>query len=356
MPRILVSGAGGFAGHHFLEHVLSVTDWDVIATDSFRHRGTTDRIAQVLAGDPMPRRVSMAYRDWQYRTTVLTHDLTAPFSEQAQAAIAGRDGLDFLIGMASMSHVDTSITDPVRFCENNLAVALNTLELARQLRPKAVVMISTDEVYGPAEPGHGHREWSTVLPSNPYAASKAAQEAVAISYWRTYGIPVIITNTMNLVGERQHPEKFIPKTLSAILNGTEAVIHGTPGNIGSRHYLHARNMADAVVFLLKGPYQPPAFPAHARPGHVTDDRPARFNIASADRIDNLTLAQMIAEAAGMPLRYRLEDFHSARPGHDPHYGLDPGKIGALGWKPPVPFRESLERTVRWTMRNPEWLL
>ena len=365
MTRLLLSGAGGFAGHHFLEHALSVTDWDIVVTDSFRHRGTTDRISQVLAGAPD----TAAGDAWLGRTAVITHDLTAPFSEQAMAAIAGPDGLDYLIAMASQSHVDRSITDPVAFCENNFAVALNTLELARQLRPRAVVMISTDEVYGPAEPGCGHREWSPVLPSNPYAASKAAQEAVAVSYWRTYGTPVIITNTMNLIGERQHPEKFIPKTLRAVLAGKEAVIHGTPGNVGSRHYLHARNMADAVLFLLSRT-RPSMFPAHmpeaarlaeyrrevqGRPSASLADRPDRYNIASADRIDNLQLAQMIAVAAGMPLRYRLEDFHSARPGHDPHYALDSGKIAALGWKPPVEFSESLRRTVHWTMAHPEWL-
>lgn len=357
MTRLLLTGAGGFlAGHHFLEHVLTVTDWDVIATGSFRHRGTSERIAQVLRSHPvLDTEPGDFHRDWRHRTEVITHDLTAPFSEQAMAAIAGRDGLDYLIGMASMSHVDTSITDPVRFCENNVAVALNTLELARQLQPRAVVMISTDEVYGPCAPGYGHREWAPVLPSNPYAASKAAQEAVAISYWRTYGVPVMITNTMNLVGERQHPEKFIPRTLRAVLAGDEAVIHGTPGNIGSRHYLHARNMADAIVFLL-GRGVPAPFAAHARPGGESSAVPDRYNIASADRLDNLTLARMIADAAGMPLRYRLEDFHSARPGHDPHYGLDPGKIRALGWKPPVAFTESLERTVRWSMQHREWLL
>jgi dTDP-glucose 4,6-dehydratase len=342
MTRCLLTGAGGFVGHHFLEHVLSRTDWDVVATDSFRHRGTTDRIAQVLRGTP-----AWESRPWDDRVTVLQHDLRAPFSERSAHLIAGRGGLDYLIAMASQSHVDTSITDPVPFVENNMAVALNTLELARQLKPRAVVMISTDEVYGPVPAGGAHAEWAPVLPSNPYAASKAAQEAVSVSYWRTYGVPVIITNTMNMIGERQHPEKFIPKVLRDVLAGRETVIHGTPGEIGSRHYLHARNMADAVVFLLSLG-RPAEFPA--------GQRPDRYNIASADRISNLALAQMIAGAAGRPLRYRLEDFHSARPGHDPHYGLDPGKIAALGWKPPVPFAESLERTIRWTMRHPEWML
>jgi dTDP-glucose 4,6-dehydratase len=344
--RLLLTGAGGFlAGHHFLEHALVTTDWQIVVTDSFRHRGTCDRIAQVLNGRG---------ENASGRTGVLTHDLTAPFSPQELDVIAGEDGLDYLVGMASASHVDRSITDPVAFVENNCAVALNTLELARQLRPRAVVMISTDEVYGPAEPDHPHAEWAPILPSNPYAGSKAAQEAISISYWRTYGVPVIITNCMNLIGERQHPEKFIPKTLRAILRGEEAVIHGSPGHIGSRHYLHARNMADAVLFLLSRG-RPAMFPVHAAAEDEAAGRPDRYNIASADRMDNLELALMIAEAAGMPLRYRFEDFHSARPGHDPHYGLDPGKIGALGWKPPVPFRQSLEHTVRWTMAHPSWL-
>jgi dTDP-glucose 4,6-dehydratase len=345
MPRLFLSGAGGFAGHHFLEHVLVTTDWDVVATDSFRHRGTCDRIAQVLTGQE--RTAWSTARSWRDRVTVLTHDLAAPFSPQEQARICGRNGVDYLIAMASESHVDRSISDPVPFVQNNVAVILNTLELARELRPAAAVVISTDEVYGPvpwlAAP---HREWAEILPSNPYSASKAAQEAIAISYWRTYSVPVIITNTMNLIGERQHQEKFIPKTLRAVMAGEEAVIHGSPGNVGSRHYLHARNMADAVLFLLQ----------NTRPSMFPDaDRPDRYNVASPDRIDNLTLAAMIADTAGRELRWRFEDFHSARPGHDPHYGLDPGKITELGWKPPVPFAESLERTVHWTLRNRAWL-
>jgi len=343
----MLTGAAGFAGHHFLEHALTVTNWDVVATGSFRHRGTCDRIEQVLNG----------HRTWRSRVTVLTHDLTAPFSMREQAVISGGHGLDYLVAMASMSHVDTSISDPVRFCENNVAVILNTLELARQLRPAAVVVISTDEVYGPVQPGQAHAEWAPALPSNPYSASKAAQEAVAISYWRTYGIPVIITNTMNLFGERAHPEKYVPKVLRAVLSGDEVPVHaGAAGDIGSRHWLHARNMADAVIWLLRMT-TPAMFPAHAgrQENAAVADRPDRYNIAGPDRIDNLALAQMIAAAAGKPLRWRFESFHLSRPGHDPHYGLDPGKLTAAGWNPPVPFAESLERTVQWSLKHPEWL-
>jgi dTDP-glucose 4,6-dehydratase len=362
MTRLFLSGAGGFAGHHFLEHVLTTTDWDVVATDSFRHRGTCDRISQVLDGGPPT---------WPYRVDVVTHDLTAPFSPQQEAVIAGKDGLDYIVAMASLSHVDTSLADPAAFIANNVAVVLSQLELARRLNPRAFVLISTDEVYGPVpELAVPHREWSTLLPSNPYSASKASQEAAAISYWRSYGVPLIITNTMNLIGERQHPEKMVPKTIRAVLAGTEAVIHGSPGNVGTRHYLHARNMADAVLFLLRTTvpsvysgrwdidHASASYRAEAkhRPYAMPADRPDRYNVASPDRISNLDLAAMIADAAGKPLHWRFEDFHTTRPGHDAHYGLDPAKIGELGWKAPVPFDESLRRTVRWTMANPEWLM
>lgn len=344
MTRVLLTGAGGFFGHHCLEHLLKTTDWDVACTDSFRHKGKTDRIAEVLAaGEP----------GWPDRVDVVTHDLTAPFSPQAAIRIAG-PGLDYIIAAASESHVDRSITDPVPFVLNNTAVILNTLELARQTRPRAVVVVSTDEVYGPEEGGVPHPEWAPILPSNPYAGSKAAQEAIAISYWRTYGVPVVLVNCMNITGERQDSEKFIPKTIRAVTAGQQVVIHGRAGDIGSRHYLHARNLADGICFVL-GRRPPAMFPAWARHGAPAAHRPDRYNIASPDRIDNLVLAHMIADAAGRELSYRLEDFHTARPGHDPHYGLDPGKIAVLGWKAPVPFAESLERTVRWTLAHPEWL-
>jgi dTDP-glucose 4,6-dehydratase len=349
---VLISGAGGFVGHHFLEHVLSTTDWNVIATDSFRHKGLTDRISQVLAGDPWP-----TGPHWRERVKVITHDLCAPFSAQQVRELQAAS-IDYMACFASESHVDRSISDPVPFLRNNSEIAYTTLELARKLRPEKILWVSTDEVYGPVEASDlkGHPEWDPILPSNPYSASKAAQEAIAISYWRTYGLPVVILNVMNMIGERQDLEKFIPMVISRVYKGEEVTIHGTPRNIGTRHYLHARNLADAMCFIFKQHRSPSLFHAFIPAYDVhSADRPDRYNIASPDRIDNLTLAQMIADDIGRPLKYKLEDFHSTRPGHDPHYGLDPAKLYGLGWSMPVPFRDSLRNTVRWTLTHPEWL-
>jgi dTDP-glucose 4,6-dehydratase len=359
MTRVLITGAGGFVGHHFLEHVLTNTDWNVTCTDSFRHKGKIDRITEVLqAHDDFA-----SSRPWfSERTQIVTQDLTVPFSNQA---IDRMGEIDYIVAFASESHVDRSISDPVPFAQNNVNVMLNTLELTRQVKPKALILVSTDEVYGPVEATdyEGHPEWDTIMPSNPYSASKAAQEAFAFSYWRTYGIPLQIVNCMNMIGERQDPEKFVPLVLSKVLKGETVQIHAQDENhIGTRHYLHARNLADGILFLLNKT-RPHKFgmlftdpdPSN-KTGTYTIDRPDRYNIACPDRIDNLTLAKMIAEDIGQPLKYKLEDFHTTRPGHDPHYGLSGKKMADLGWTPPVPFRESLKKTVKWTLAHPHWML
>lgn len=345
MTRIVLTGAGGFIGAHVLRHLLTETDWQVAATDSFRHKGITDRIVSTLDGLPGAART---------RAEVYTHDLSAPLTPRLVAQMGGTGGVDYVIAMASLSHVDDSIADPVSFTTNNVAVILNTLEACRAWQPAHVIVISTDEVYGPVPAGHtGHAEWAAIVPSNPYSASKAAQEAIAIAYWRTYGLPVTIINAMNLIGEMQGSEKYLPSLIRNISLGREVTVHGEPGNIGSRHYLHARNLADALLFLLR--HCPPH--RFGDGGQLLDGRevPARWNIVGPDRQTNLDLAEHVAAIIGEPLRYRLENFHATRPGHDPHYGLDPAKLTAAGWTPPVPFAESLERTVKWSLAHPSWL-
>jgi dTDP-glucose 4,6-dehydratase len=338
VTTVLLTGAGGFAGHHCLQHVLATTDWKVICTDSFRHKGKTDRISQVLAGHP----------GWAARVVVMTHDLSVPFSHQMARAMDRIGPVDYVLAYASDSDVMKSITDPGPCVTNNVAVALNTLELCRVISPSALVWVSTDEVYGPVtDPEHGYPEWSTIIPSNPYAASKAAQEALCVAWWRTYDVPVMIVNCMNMIGERQQVQKYVPMIMRAVARGDTLTIHGSPDSIGSRHWLHARNLADAITFLLRHNRYETYRPLY--------NAPARYNLGSPDRIDNLALAQMIADTMGGDLRYRFEDANLTRPGHDKDYGLNPSKLLALGWKPPVPFAESLHRTVVWTQRHGEWL-
>lgn len=342
--RLLLTGAAGFIGAHCLEHLLTVTDWHIIATDSFRHKGKTDRIADVLSNGP---------DSWRERITVVAHDLVAPVSSQM---ISRFGPVDYVIALASGSSVDRSLADPADFIRNNVEIALSTLNYCRAVQPEMVLWISTDEVYGPVIGDHAHPEWAPIIPSNPYSASKAAQESVCTAYWRSYGVPVSIINCMNLIGERQDPEKYLPSLIREISSGGDVGIHGVPGDIGTRYYLHARNLADALVFLLRRG-GPAMFSGH-RPGQpgAHADRPDRYNVVGPDRLSNLELALMVASVIGKPLNYHLIDFHVARPGHDPHYGLDGTKLSQLGWKPPVPLEESIARIVQWTLRHPEWML
>ena len=353
MPKtVLLTGISGFAGHHAMEHILQNTNWNIVGLASFQHKGDSRRIADVDSFDPA--RVRYYYCD-----------ISAPLSPRLIKQIGP---VDYIINMASESHVDRSIEYPKDFIENNVRLVLNMLEYARVAKPKVFIQISTDEVYGPAPGETNHKEWAAMLPSNPYAASKAAQEAIATSYWRTYGVPVVITNTMNLIGERQDPEKFVPLVIGKVLRGEQVIIHGTKdGKPGSRFYLHARNMADAILYIIQK--LPPKLYGHTYEklgpssaifgdfviDEVSPDRPDRYNIVGEREVDNLEMAKMIAAIVGKPLKYKIVDFHSSRPGHDLRYGLNGTKLKRAGWTAPVPFPTSLDRLVRWTLDNPDWL-
>ncbi len=336
--RLLLTGIGGGIGSHFMAHIFHNTDWDIVGIDSFRHKGWSDRVSEILKYHP----------DWNDRLTVLTHDITAPFSTMMKNKIGH---VDYIISMAALSDVEASIVDPVPFIKNNVDLVLNLLEYAREAKPEVFVQISTDEVYGAVanKTDDLRKEWDPILPSNPYAASKACQEAIAISYWRTYGVPLIITNTMNNFGEMQQPSKFPVMIQKWVNNDQKVTIHGEKdGQIGSRSYIHSRNFADGVLFLLKNtkPHMHEALKC---------DMPDRYNIAGDKQLDNLELSQLIADLMGKELKYEIQDSHTTRPGHDPHYGLDDSKLKGMGWKSPLSFEESLKNTIQWQQENEAWI-
>ena len=328
MTRCLLTGAAGFIGHHTVEHLLINTDWDLVLLDSLNYAGDTTRLEDVNGFEPD-------------RVSIHWHDLRAPIGDLLRKRIGY---CDYVINMASESHVDRSIEDPVPFVSNNVALALTMLEYARDVGPKKFIQVSTDEVYGPAPHGYSHKEWDVLIPSNPYSASKAAQEAIAIAYWRTYGVPVAITNTMNNFGARQHPEKFIPMATKLVLEGKPVPIHarwdGDSGfwEAGSRVWLHARNHADALLYILEK-VELNVFPVH--------DRPTRYHVAGEKEIANDVIVAMIGHYLDKKVELRYEDFHRSRPGHDLRYSLDGSALRDQGWRAPVDFEESFEATVRW---------
>ena len=336
MKRVLLTGVGGSIATHFVAHIFNNTDWEIVGIDSFRHKGWTDRIVEVTKEHP----------DWLKRLTIFTHDLTAPFSELLKRKIGH---VDYVISMASLSDVEASIQEPAPFCQNNVNLVLNLLEYARETKPEVFIQISTDEVYGPTMgKNDGYKEWDAKVPSNPYAASKSAQEEFCIAWWRAYGVPVVIVNTMNNFGEMQQDSKYPVMVQKALAKGDKITIHGDQDGVGSRSYIHSRNFADAVVFILKN-----AKPHLHEPSAI--DKPDRYHIAGDKQVDNLELATLIADLMGKELKYEIVNFHHTRNGHDKHYGLNDSKLRALGWKSPVTFEESLEKTIKWQVENPEWI-
>lgn len=332
--RVLLTGASGFVGAHVLREILKTTDWEVVCLSTFTHMGLQDRIIYALEDNP----------NYKSRVKVLICDLSSPISQITSAKIGK---IDYLINCASESHVDRSIATPAEFITSNVAIMCNVLDWARNNPVQKFLHISTDEIYGPYQ-GRNSVEWDPHLPSNPYSASKAAQEDIAFAYWRTYNVPVGVTNTMNMMGETQDSEKFVPLVIKKVLNDETVSIHTYgEGLIGERFWLHVKAQASAIVHLVKTQ-------TFKLVSETT--RYERWNIAGDAKYTNLELAQRIAKTLNKELKYELKDGGIARPGYDSSYALlDNTRLSATKWISPITVDDSLEDVVRWYRDNPEWL-
>lgn len=328
--RILITGGAGFVGHHCVEHLLKNTDWEIIVLDSLTYAGNLNRVLDIEVFDPQ-------------RVKFVWHDLRAPISKMTHEMIGD---LDYVIHFAAESSVDKSLKDALLFAMSNVVGTTNLLEYIKryQLNLKMYIGFNTDEVFGPAEMGIYHKETDKFYPSNPYAASKAGQWCMEYAFAHAFKLPIIMVHSMNIFGERQHPEKFIPKTIKAILNGEKVILHGKgPEDQSSRCWIHARNVADALLFLFKK-------------GKVNET----YNIVGEEKTV-LEIANIVSEVIkGRPLKkneIKWVDYHSARPGHDKRYALSGEKLAKIGWKPPKKLEESLRKTVKWMIdtKNQKWL-
>jgi dTDP-glucose 4,6-dehydratase len=308
-------------------HLMSHTDWTVVVLDSFRHKGDPARIATLLGEQPK----------WRERVTVLKHDLCCPISPTLAASIGP---VDHILHLAALSDVFFSCENAVYTITNNVVSTLVMLEYAKATPHKSFVYFSTDEVYGPVARGDAHPEWDPHRPSNPYSASKAASEDICYAYWRAGWVNLVITNTMNNFGETQAPSKFPAMVQEKVRRGECVTVHASGGEIGTRHYIHSADTADALLFILRN------LPAHQHDVGKIDD-PDRYHIVGSACLDNLELAERIAALVGRPLDYELVDFHHDNPAHDIHYGLEDNHLRAAGWSEPLGFSAGLARTVEW---------
>jgi len=335
--RALITGGAGFIAHHLVSQILKNTDWEVVTLDRLDFSGNLNRLQDIMQDFSPADRA---------RVKVVYHDLKAAINPLIAADI-GR--VDYILHLAAGSHVDRSIEFPLEFVMDNVVATCNILDYARGLdHLERFVYFSTDEVFGPAPDGILYEENARYNSTNPYSASKAGGEELAVAFQNTYKLPIYITHTMNVFGQRQHPEKFIPMCIKRIRDGESITVHSDPTKTipGSRHYIHAEDVSDALLFLLDQPT--------IEEYNYGGAKCPKFNIVGARELNNLELAQMIALTQGKQLHYDLVDFHSARPGHDLRYALSGEKMKKMGWEPKA-IEDRVAEVVRWTLDNPRWI-
>jgi dTDP-glucose 4,6-dehydratase len=312
--HVLVTGGAGFIGSNFVRWAHAAhPDWRLTTLDKLTYAGRLENL-QAVAGSPRHRFVQ--------------GDIT-------DAAVAGplvREA-DVVVHFAAETHVDRAILEAGTFIQTDVFGTFVLLEAARQAPGlQRFIQISTDEVYGSVAEGRS-RETDELRPRNPYAASKAGADRLAYSYWATHGVPVIITRASNNYGPNQFPEKVIPLFITNAIDSQPLPLYGDGLNV--RDWLHVDDHCRALDLLV----------ARGRPGEV-------YNIGGGHEIRNIDLTHEILSLVDRPAS--LITPVADRPGHDRRYALDTTKLGALGWKPEVPFARGLAAVVQWYRDNDWW--
>jgi dTDP-glucose 4,6-dehydratase len=313
--KVLVTGGAGFIGSNFIRYLLTKhPDWDVTNLDKLTYAGNLENLDEV--------RDKPAYH-------FIKGDIVD--GELVDKILIG--GFDAVLNFAAESHVDRSILDASPFLDTNIKGTLVILDRIKKFQIKKYIQVSTDEVYGSIEKG-SFIETSPLSPGNPYAACKAAADLLCLSYWKTQGIPVVITRCANNYGPYQFPEKLIPLAITNIIENKPVPIYGDGLNIRNWIYVIDHCIALESV-LLKG-----------KPGEI-------YNIASNQEKTNLEIVDNLLKIMGKSKE--LITFVPDRPGHDRRYSMKTRKImHEIGWRSAHSFEESLEYTVQWYLNNDSW--
>ena len=246
----------------------------------------------------------------------------------------------YIFNLAAESHVDNSINDPQLFVETNVlkttkffSSCLSYWQQASENNIK-LVHVSTDEVFGALSDGGVFNEHSPIQPSSPYSSSKASSDLIALSFYKTFGLPVVVTNCSNNFGIRQHPEKLIPKAINCLKNGEKIPVYGNGNNI--RDWI---NVSDHCYALIKV----------AENGNIGE----RYCIGGANELSNIQLLSIIIREFNQltGLAVTLDEsitFVDDRLGHDYRYAIDNGKItNELQWLPSTDFNAQIRETVEY---------
>ena len=311
--KLLVTGGAGFIGSNFVRYWLRAHPADrIINIDKLTYAGNRQNLEGVPPG----------------------HELIC--EDIAEANLEDRmEGVEAVFHFAAESHVDRSIDSAEVFVRSNVLGTQRLLEAARRRRVLRFVLISTDEVYGALGGTGEFREDSPLRPNSPYAASKAAADLLARSYFQTYQFPVSITRACNNYGPYQHPEKLIPLMTTNALNGLPLPVYGKGAQV--REWIHVEDHCRALEAVFR----------RGRPGEV-------YNLGTGYQVSNLELVQMLVRLLDKPAS--LIRFVADRPGHDFRYALDSTKARReLDWEPQIAFAAGLEQTLQWYRDNHAWV-
>jgi dTDP-glucose 4,6-dehydratase len=316
--KLLITGGAGFIGSAFVRLSLTGADADAIVNlDKLTYAGNLENLESVAA-HPRYRFVRADIGD-----------------AAAISNLLGEERPDAIVHFAAESHVDRSIFAPTPVFETNLRGTFTLLEAARAHKIARFVHVSTDEVYGSIEPPHEADENYPLRPSSPYSAAKAGSDLLALSYFTTYKLPVVVTRASNNYGPYQFPEKLIPLMISNALEDKTLPIYGDGMQV--RDWLYVEDHCRAIRAVL----------ARGREGEV-------YNIGGNRSLPNLDVVHKILQATSKPesLLRTVED----RPGHDRRYALSSAKImRETGWTPAVAFEDGLQATVSWYRQNAGWV-
>lgn len=330
--RVLVTGGAGFIGSAVCRQLIEHYGASVIVMDCLTYASNLRSL------EPVAKRPGFHF----VRVDIRNHDdVTAAFERYEPDAV---------IHLAAETHVDRSITGSAAFVETNVIGTYNLLEASRRYLDGAdrsrrdrfrFVHVSTDEVYGSLDASGQFSEMSRYDPTSPYSASKAASDHIALAWFRTYGLPVVVSHCSNNYGPYQFPEKLIPLTILNALEGQQLRVYGDGSHV--RDWLHVDDHARGLISLLSS-------------GKAGE----RYNFGGASERSNLDVVVRICDlldALGPPAgsRRSLIRFVADRPGHDKRYAIDASKArNELGWAPTVTFEDGLVETVRWYVENRAW--
>ena len=310
--RLFVTGGAGFIGSNYVHHVLATSDDEVMVYDALTYAGNLDNLRDVEDD----RRYRFVKGDITDRAAV-------------EEAMAGHDAV---VHFAAESHVDRSIVSPDEFVHTNCDGTNVIMDVARRLEVARVLHISTDEVYGSIEKGT-FSETDPLTPRSPYSASKAGSDLIALSYFTTYGLPVLISRSSNNFGPYQYPEKVIPLFVTNLLDGEKVPLYGDGMNVRDWCYVED-NCAGVDLVLRRGEI-----------GEI-------YNIGAGNEIPNRVLTEKILALLGAD--ESMINYVEDRLGHDRRYSIDTAKVEALGWRPQRDLDEALAATVEWYREHRSW--